>query len=346
MQYVKNKDLGFSHENVLTVKFPDKVKDKMPIIKNEFLKQNFVEKASISMSYPQGGTWGTSFSIEGIPYRDDMHARCLFVDESFLDLYEIPLLSGRNIRDQYTSDTTLQVLASEEAAKVLGLSKDEIIGKELNFMGDWYGRVQGVVEDFHINRLQDKIKPVLLIYKPSQMQRLNLKLASEPNKAEFDQIESIFRALSPTGFFEADVLRDNIKDSYVVENLIFGVFQIFSTLAVLIGVFGLYGLVSFMSHRNNKSISIRKVFGASTADVLFTFGKEFGSLLLIAFVLACPLSYLISAEWLNDFEYQIGISPYHFLSGFMISLLITGITIGHRSYKVATSNPVDTLRYE
>ncbi len=346
MNYIRNKDLGFDPTNVVTMQFPDKVLDQMPIFKNEFGKESFVEKVSVSMNYPQGGSWGTSFTIPDVPYRDDMHARVLFIDDSFMDLYDIPMLSGRNVENQFYSDTTLQVLVSRNLIEVLDKNQNDILGTELSFMGGWKGKIVGVFEDFHQLTLQEKIRPTMMMYKPSYMRRLNLKLAQAPNPESMARMATLFRELSPTGYFECRVLREEMKDNYVVENLVFGVFQIFSALAILIAVFGLYGLVAFITNRNSKSISIKKVFGASPTQVLLSFGREFLILLLIAFAIASPLSYLLTGEWLNDFAYRIETSVLHFALGLIVTFLIMTLTIAHRSYKVATSNPVNALRYE
>lgn len=346
MNYINKKDLGFNSENVMTVSFPSKLSGKMETIRSEFLKENFVEKASISRSFPQGGNWGTSFEIPGKATRDDMHSAAHFIDENFLDFYEIPIIAGRNLINKYTSDTTMQLLVSREFAKVAEMSVEEIVGTDINFLGSWKGKIIGVTEDFHNSSLQSKIEPVIMMHKPSIMHRVNLKLASSASNVVFNRVEALFRDLSPTGFYSGSVVEDDLQESYLVENLVHGVFQIFSVLAVLIGVFGLYGLVSFMAARNNKSISIKKVFGASTVHIILTFVREFGGMMTVAFLIATPISYLLAREWLNGFEYQIPITLFHFIIGLLITALITATTIGYRSWKAATANPVDSLRNE
>jgi len=203
-----------------------------------------------------------------------------------------------------------------------------------------------VLEDFHNSSLQERIRPVILVYNPGYMNLLNIKVAGSDPTAYFGQIENKFRELTPTGHFSATLLLDSIQESYVVENLVYGIFQVFAGLAVLIGIFGLYGLVSFMSERNSKTISIRKVFGAGTKDVLWTFSRPFAWMVIIAFIIASPISYLLTGEWLNEFEYQISASITHFLIGLGITIMITAATVGYRSWRVATSNPVNALRNE
>jgi ABC-type antimicrobial peptide transport system permease subunit len=159
-------------------------------------------------------------------------------------------------------------------------------------------------------------------------------------------LEEVFREHIGTGYFEARVLNQAIDESYLVENLVYGVFQIFAGMAIIIALLGLYGLVAFIANQRRKAISIRKVFGASNKVILRMFGQEYIILMLISFVLAIPLSYFLSKEWLNGFYYRIDISVYHYLLSFVAILLVTLTTIVAKSYRTATANPVDALRYE
>lgn len=346
MDFIRSKDLGFSTKNVMTIDFPESMNGKLDVALQEFEKANFVESVSRSRSYPHGGTWNTGFKVAGTEYVDNMHTAIHFADSRFIDLYDIPLISGENLRDQFTSDTTLQVLVTREFVKTSTVAMEEIIGKEVSILGSSKGKIMGVIEDFHNSSLQNRIRPVMLVYNPVYMNLLNVKVAGNDPTQVFGQIENKFRELSPTGHFSATLLLDSINESYILENLVYGIFQIFAGLAVLIGIFGLYGLVSFMSEKNSKTISIRKVFGAGTGDVLWTFSRPFAWMVILAFMIASPISYLLTGEWLNEFEYQISATISHFLIGLVITIAITAITIGYRSWRVATSNPVNALRNE
>ncbi|MDW3193894.1 MAG: FtsX-like permease family protein [Cytophagales bacterium] len=346
MDFIRSKDLGFSTKNVMTINFPQGMNAKMDVALQEFENASYVESVSRSRSYPHGGTWNTGFKVEGTEYVDGMHTALHFADSRFIELYDIPLIAGENIRNQYNSDTTLQILVSREFVKVSTVPMEEIIGKEVAILGSSKGKITGVMEDFHNSSLQERIRPVIIVYNPGYMNLLNVKVAGNDPTEYFGQIENKFRELSPTGHFSATLLLDSIKESYVVENLVYGIFQVFAGLAVLIGIFGLYGLVSFMSERNSKTISIRKVFGAGTTDVLWTFSRPFVWMVILAFIIASPISYLLTGEWLNEFEYQISANVTHFLIGLGITIMITAITIGYRSWRVATSNPVNALRNE
>jgi putative ABC transport system permease protein len=109
---------------------------------------------------------------------------------------------------------------------------------------------------------------------------------------------------------------------------------------------GLYGLVSFMSARKTKEIGIRKVLGGTVQHILWIFGKEFSRLVLIAFLLAAPLSWMLMSEWLSNYEYKIDITAWIFVADFLVILFIVVLTVGFRSAKAAMMNPARALRSE
>ena len=347
MHYVKNKDLGFNRENILSIEFPKKVSDKMPTILNEYRALNFVEKASWCMAAPQANVyWGSGYSIEGQETTEDMHMNVKFIDEAYLDLYGVPLLSGRNVENKFTSDSTMQLLVNREFLKRANIAIEDALGLEVKYFGSWKGKIIGVVEDYHAESLQNKIVPVMLSHMPGNMHQINIQLNTHDLQTVLPEIERIFREFAPKAYFEARFINDMLVQSYIVENLIYTVFQFFVVLAILIGVFGLYGLVSFMAARNRKSISIRKVFGASISNILRAFSSDIAILMTLAFIIAAPCSYLLCREWLNGFEYQISISAMYFLISFGITVFITITTVGRKSLSIAKANPIDSLRYQ
>ncbi|MEL7006293.1 MAG: FtsX-like permease family protein [Bacteroidota bacterium] len=178
------------------------------------------------------------------------------------------------------------------------------------------------------------------------MTQINLKIEADQLESAMNHAETIFRTFAPNDYFEATILNDMIASSYVVENLVYIAFRAFAIMAILIGVFGLYGLVSYMATSNQKTISIRKIFGASIGNVLMTFSSEYFVLMTVSFLLATPIAYFLCREWLNGFAYQIEIGVGYFILSFTISIIITAVTVGRKSLLLAKSNPIDALRYE
>ncbi len=347
MSYIQNKDLGFERENVLVLEFPRKSNEDLPVIKQRLSSLNFVENSTMCFFPPQFDTnWNTGYDITGSEANDRMAVNVKFVDQDYVDFYGLELLEGRNIENEYYTDTTMQVLVTPELLNRAGIPLEDAIGKTINFMGSWEGKIAGVVNDFHVWALQGEMFPVMLMFKPTYLQQINIKLTSNNLALYLPQIREIWDEFVDRGHFEPYFLNDNITQQYVEENLVYGVFQVFAVMAILIGIFGLYGLVSFMLEKNSKAISIRKVFGAGIGDILRNIGKEYLVLVVIACFIATPLSYFLSSEWLNEFAYRIDILPIHFISGLGLTILIMVATVAYKSYKAATANPVDSLRNE
>ncbi|MFY0688200.1 MAG: ABC transporter permease [Cyclobacteriaceae bacterium] len=347
MTFVKTADLGFDRENIIQVDLPDRLNDKAHLIKAEFEKLSFVVGATQCIGAPQANSnWSTNYKINNIEQNDEMHTLVKFADEDYLDVFKIPLLRGRYFNNSYTSDTTMKLVVSEEFLQRTGIHIDSAIGANVEFMGDWKGNIIGVVKDYHVWGLQEAIQPSMMLYRPENMGQIDLKVASNQFDKYLPEIEKVFRSFGPNEYFQSSILSHSIEENYIVENLIYNTFRIFAVLAILIGIFGMYGLVSFMATKNNKSISIRKVFGASISSIMIIFSREFIILTVVAFCIAAPVGFWVCQEFLNGFKYRIDITFGFFVISIVISLIITIFTVGYKTFQTAIKNPVDTLRYE
>jgi putative ABC transport system permease protein len=150
----------------------------------------------------------------------------------------------------------------------------------------------------------------------------------------------------PNQIYNYRFLDDMIAEFYETEETMLKLIQVFSGIAIFIGCLGLYGLVMFMASQKTKEIGIRKVLGSSIAQILWIFGREFASLILIAFVIAAPVAGLLMNSWLQDFKFHVPMSPLFFAATVLLMLVIAGITVGYRAIKTALMNPVKAIRVE
>jgi ABC-type antimicrobial peptide transport system permease subunit len=139
---------------------------------------------------------------------------------------------------------------------------------------------------------------------------------------------------------------DRINEFYKEENQLSLLYKIFAAIAIFISCLGLYGLVSFMAAQRTKEIGIRKVLGASVANIIYLFSKEFTVLILIAFAIAVPVAYYMMRGWLNNFAFRINMNIWVFILAIVCSVVIAWITVGYKSIRAAMSNPVKSLRTE
>lgn len=350
IRYINSVDLGFDRKDVVHINLTSNIlsNNKVLLFKDALAGKSYVRSVSATADTPVGGGngWNSDFKLPQNDYEDGMSASVKFVDESFIGTYNIDLISGENLRPARINDSTFYVLVNQKLLQKLNVPVAEAIGLQFDFNGNLYARVVGVTEDFNTFSLKNEMNPVILAYRPTFLNGLSLKLDGK-QLAEIDQdLNATFSEFFPEEYFDYFLVEDEYEKAYSLENVMYNMVIIFTFLALVISVMGLYGLVSFMTARYAKMIGIRKVFGASTASIITIFLKEYLWMLLIAFVIATPLAWYIGNEFISDFAYQINIGPVYFLISLLIISAVAVITVGRQSYKAASKNPVNSLRYE
>jgi ABC-type antimicrobial peptide transport system permease subunit len=348
MKFFENKDLGFRKSSIITFPLPSNEEAKLNFMGNELQTFPGVEKVSFSFASPlSDNNIGSTFGYAPLETTGEFDAAFKVIDENYLDLYDIKLLAGSDISK---FDTTLsEAIISEQALKLMGLENPEdAIGETIRsgFNGD--KRVVGVFKDFHNKDLRDKVDPIIMVKYSGYYYEGAVRFEGSESQTSnlVKKLEETWTAQYPDTIFDYTLLSEKIMENYEEEARVLTLFQIFSGLAIFIGCLGLYGLVSFMANQKTKEIGIRKVLGASVNQILNLFSKELLVLIGIAFLLAAPLGYYLMNDWLSGFEFRIGLSVWVFAAAIGFTLLIGAITTGLRSFRAATSNPVDSLRSE
>ena len=346
VDFVKNRDAGFNSKGVYLLDLPESSMEK----RNSFLSflnsKQVISEASLAYSAPMAGYgWNNSFEIPGIETKENQSSSLKFIDKNYLDFYDITLLAGRNIKNEVLNDSTYDVLINKHMVSFAEWeSPEEALGKTFK-VNDNTMKVIGVISDFNVYA-QAKIRPVTMYYRPNKMNMVSMRFNTDRPEDYFVDIKKDFDAFFPNNLFSFRSLQADIDDEFVVEDLFAKVVQFVSFLSVILSCMGLYGLVSFMANRNAKTIGIRKVFGASIRSILSFFTKEYIKLILIAFLIAAPISYFLIDIWIREFTYRISIDLKFFVWGFLITTLITILTVGYRSWLAAKANPIQSLRYE
>ncbi|MEQ8241475.1 MAG: ABC transporter permease [Cyclobacteriaceae bacterium] len=347
MDYIKSSDLGFNDQNVINIEFPNGSSEKLNAIANEYEAKSYVSKVAQAFSAPLAirNNWNSSYFKKGEEILDGNNANRKFVDENYIDFYEIPLIAGKNISAKTINDTIYDGMVTRKLAESLGWTPEEAIGQWIS-LGSEEIKIVGVVDNFNNRILSDGMKPSILTYKPQMMEQLSIKIADGNPASHIDDLKATFRKFYPNDIFEISVLDETIQQGYIVENILQTVLSVVAGLCILLSILGLYGLVSFMVNRNAKTIGIKKVFGASITHILITFAKEYAVLLTIAFAISAPIAYYMMDFWLAEFAYRIEVSFLYFVISFVLSFIIAMGTVSFRSYKAANANPIHSLRYE
>jgi ABC-type antimicrobial peptide transport system permease subunit len=349
MQYLTNKDLGFAKDAIINIQIPVQEaptfgdgSSKMRTLKNQVAALSGVEVVSLNASAPSSGNVsGTHFNIEG-KEDQDMRTQVKQIDGDYADLFKLEFLAGEDVKDY---DTAMNFLVNEKLAEVAGYTPNEIVGKVI----DMWGRrlpVAGVVKNFHTVSLTEAIPPVIMMNRVRGYSNMSVKLNPASMQGTIREIQKYWEAAYPEAIFSFDFLDEQIREFYNTQRRMSVLVGVFASMAILIGCLGLLGLATFMANQKTKEIGIRKVLGASVQSIFFIFGKEFAVLILGGFVLAVPFAWYLTSQFLQQFEYKITLGPLVFFAGIAVTVAIAFITVGYRSLKAATVNPVDSLKCE
>jgi putative ABC transport system permease protein len=206
--------------------------------------------------------------------------------------------------------------------------------------------VIGVVKNFHFNSLHHGIEPLALFINPKSFRYYTLRIRSQNVPRSIAHLEETWKKFIPSHPFAYTFLDTRIDRFYRSEQKLNKIFLYFSVLAVFIACLGLFGLTSFTAEQRSKEMAIRKVLGASVPSLLNLVLREFVKWIIVANILAWPLSYFAMNRWLQNFAYRTNIDLGIFFLAAILSLGMSLLTVSHQSLKVSVSNPVDSLRYE
>jgi predicted permease len=346
MNFIRNADLGFNKNAVFVVNSNwDSVQiSRQEALKQQLLKLPGVETVSFSSDVPSSdNNWSTNFAFNHKP-DEKFNVFLKFADADYFKTFGLQFDAGHAYA---VSDTMTDVVINETLVNKLGLKNaNDAIGKQIKLGGGKWNNIVGVVKDFKTNSLREETKPVLLATRNKYYGSMAVKIHS-PNLAQtkdavlktWDKFNPEF---APISFF----LDDSINDFYKQEDQLSLLYKIFAGIAIFISCLGLYGLVSFMAAQRTKEVGIRKVLGASVANIIYLFSKEFTILILVAFAVAVPVAYYMMSNWLNNFAYRINITIWVFVLAVVASVVIAWITVGYKAIKAAVANPAKSLRTE
>lgn len=346
MNYFKNADLGFSKKAIVNISYPgDSLsRTKVPFLESQLKRQAGIKQLSFSRGMPAGTDFATDLQLEtNHTGKADLVVGIKMADTAYFNLYKLQLVAGRVY---FPSDTVNEFVVNETLLKRLNLgSPKEAIGKHVRVNG-WLRPIVGVVKDFHLNSLRDPIDPLVMMPFKNAYSSVNIQLQSANVKPMIAMLESIWNKDFPDYVFQYSFVDQAVADYYKQENQLSQLYTIFSGIAIFISCLGLYGLISFMAVRRNKEIGIRKVLGASVANIVYLLSREFTILIALAFIIASPVGYYFMHQWLQQYTFRIDISAWFFVLTLLLSLIVAWLTVGYSAIKAAMANPVKSLKTE
>ncbi|SRR6266540_170435 len=337
--YLTTEKLGYDDSNLVVVDKQTFKRNEAKLFETELKKDPDI----IDVASKNGGMWGTVAKVNG-----DSTIQFAYetVDESYLPMLKIPLVQGRNFSKDFPSDSSHSVLVNETFAKKAGWKNP--LGQVVNF---WYNNekyiVIGVVKDYHFEALNKEIGPQLFTMKAgNDYGKAFIKIKPHTETASLKYIERTFKKLFPLHPYSYTFKNEENYKNYEAEAKWKQIMLFSAILTIFISCIGLFGLSVLSAEKRTKEIGIRKVLGASVNNVVITLSKDFIKLVIIALLIAIPLSFLAANRWLQNYPYRISLSWQLFALAGALVLFIALFTVSFQSIKAAISNPVKSLRTE
>ena len=350
LNYLRKADLGFDRDQVILM--PTKFNTALHFdrFSQELKKHNQILSVT-GMEDILGANHNTrSVVVEGMFDNQPFWYPAFLVRYDFIETFDIPVVEGRAFSRDFPSDTSEAIMINESMARHLGWTNEEAIGKAIRMDGN--ERVIGVFADFNALSLHKPAENFILdmLENPNGAAFMTRYMAVKVNTNNYhdvlDYIQIVWEDISPTRPFEYSFLDEELNALYKDESSFSKLSIILTILAIIIACLGIIGLTSFMVEKKTKEISVRRVHGATTANVNTLLSKEFLWLILIANLISWPMAYLITSRWLENFSKHIDMQWHLFLVSALVTVLITLIITSIHAIRASRMNPADTLKYE
>jgi len=348
MNFMRSTNLGFNKDNVLILSFtlpesPQQRLSKMEILKNEYLSYPGITDVALTSGAPSEIRRIVRGRVDGTPANEAKLMVRVPVDYEFCKTLQIELIEGRDFSLEHGTDLMQAFIINEAVAQELELESP--LGKQL-VLNNQKGTVIGVMKSMHWEPKRRVIFPMVFHVNPQAFFKMVARINSDDIPGTLAFMEEKWKENITTRPFQYQFLDDMIDNLYKSERRLSNVVLNFTLLSIFVACLGLFGLASYTVEQKTKEIGIRKVLGASVSGVVLLLFKQFGKLILIANIIAWPLTYYWLHKWLQNFFYRISIGLEIFVLSAVLVLVIAFISISYQSIKAALSNPADALRNE
>ncbi|RLD77785.1 MAG: hypothetical protein DRJ10_11350 [Bacteroidetes bacterium] len=345
ISFLQDKDLGFDKEAVVHSIFNYGDEAKYNTLKQALLKESYVSNVSVASRIPSGSLNNQSYILpEGqeeqilIPY--------VHVNFDYFRTLGIEPIQGRLFSDQFKTDVKESIILNKAAVTLLGLEGDPI-GQTLKC--NWpksHRKIIGVIDDINFESLYNKVKPAVFVIHYPLAYHIIVKVKPSNLISAKNSITEVCQSIYPDEIIEFSFLDAELEQRYQKDYNTFHLMGYFAAIAIFLASMGLLGMASFIMASRTKEIGIRIVNGATVSEIMRMLNISFVKWMGISFVIATPIAYYGMNKWLESFAYKAELSWWIFALAGLISLIIVLLTVSGLSYRAATRNPVEALRYE
>jgi len=350
VEHLRNQPLGFQKEQVISIPVGNKVNSRQALqrMRNKLEGDPGilgVTGSGVNLGF--GLDRSTSRSVIGFTFKDkEISTDWLQVDYDYLKTLNIKLLSGREFNPSYPSDTLDRVIITESMAKMIG-EKDPV-GKF--FQTDSAGvkhQIIGLVPDFNLYSSKAEKKPITMYLSGSGgLPYIFVRVTPQSLKVSMDKLKAVWKEVAPESEFKGSFVDENTNSWYKEEERLSQVFSLASGIAIILSCLGLFAVALIVIEQRTKEIGVRKVLGASIANLVFVLSHDFVKLVLVAILISSPLAWFLMQKWLDNYPYRIEISPLVFVIVGVGAILVAVVTVSFQSIKAALMNPVKSLKSE
>ncbi len=342
IEFVQGKNLGYNKDNVMYFGIEGKVKNGLETFISEIKKISGVTNASSTSHDMIGHSWSAGIGWEGKDPLDNTQFQIAIVNYDLIETLDMEIISGHGFSRDFASEIN-GIIFNETAIEAMGLKNP--IGKSVDFLGQ-KNTISGVVKDFHIKSLHEAVEPMILVLGPAGTNTVMVRIESGKEQETLAAIGTFYEEYNPGFPLDYQFLDQEYAELHASEQRVSTLSKYFAGLAILISCLGLFGLAAFTAERRGKEISVRKVLGQTSTQVVLMLSTEFAKLVLVAIIIALPMAYLLTSNWLSGFAYRIPLRFWYFLAAGMVAFFVALLTVGSQALTAAHKNPVDGLRDE
>lgn len=354
LYYIQHKHLGYDREHILVLPTGWDTHN-INLLKTEFKQNTDVKNVSLCYNTPVNIVGGYNMRTPAMPENSQIAVTANPIDKEFVPAAGLQLVAGTNLTEQDMKDVaneadenahnTYHFILNESAAKQLGWTPQEAVGKKMYLDESRPGYVRGVIKDFNFQSLHNPIKSVVLfpeVYGNTLM--VKISGAHIPRTISF--LQSKWKMLITNRPFDYRFMDDDYNKLYENELRLGKMMNIFASIAIILACIGLFGLSAYSVQQRVKEIGVRKILGATVSNIVFALSKDFIKLTFIAALIASPVAWWAMHNWLQNYEYRITIEWWVFAAALLVTLAIALITVSFQAIKAAIANPVKSLRTE
>lgn len=347
MNFLWSQPLGFDKDQTMVVEVPTLTERELYTLRKEIINSSLKSASVVGANdYPGGKStpWQVVWTFDK-EHRTELAVNIFYVDENFMDLLSIPLVSGRLFEPETNkADYVHAIIVNERFVQGMGWTKESAIGQRI-VVFDNHWDIIGVAKDFHYQSLSNEIEPLFLAMVNKEWPLEKKLLVKVRSKADVEQVQAKWKSITqdPMVFTFLD---EDFSKYYVNEQALAKMASYFSGISLLLAAVGLIGLASLLTLQRTKEIGIRKIMGSTNAGIFLLLLKDFIVFACIGYVISIPLTWTLMSTWLSYFPFRIPLGTISLILPALIIFFVTVSTTGYQILKGALINPVDTLRHE